>query len=111
MAGTENVFSRPPAAAAGGAAPQSSATQADGLLSGGWNELAKDLTRVYALSAITPARASAAATTADVVAPQQTPRTVVSARPNGIMGFLGSPMGLVVVGGVALGAFFLLRKR
>lgn len=110
--GNDNAFTRPPTAAAAGAAPQSTATQTDSLLLGGWNNLAQTLTATYALSRLTPPAPGTGVTrTSDqVVAPQATPQTVVSARPAGLAGMLGSPMGLLLLAGGALALFLALKK-
>lgn len=103
----ENV--RAPVANTGGAAPQSGKTQTDGLLRGGWNELAQNLVAAYGISRIA-ASAPAASTSDRVVSETQTPQTVITARPAGAAGFITSPMGLMVLAAVAVGAFLLLRK-
>jgi len=107
--GNDNVFSGKPAANAAGAAPQSGQTQTDGLLKGGWNDLAQDLARVYAVQRISGGSPVAKADTV-VVSASQTPTTQISATRGGAMGFLASPMGLGLLALGAVALFFVLRK-
>lgn len=113
MAGFGDVLgssSETPAAAAGGAAPQSGRTQTDGLLSGAWGNLARDLTRAYAVQRIGEVSPVAQADTEVISAPGTVPTATVIATPRSVGGFFASPMGLGLLAVGALALWFVVRK-